>query len=69
MGRILVIPMRSKFVTDPDEVDPETFTFLLDPHAMARSKLWKSSIADILFERAGRFAMLNNMPPSTHEWK
>ena len=51
LARMLVVPMRSKFVTDPAMVDRDELTFLMDADMLERSAAWMPAVLDVLRER------------------
>jgi hypothetical protein len=68
--RIVVAPFRSKFVRDPSQVDPVTYTFLEDPTIEDKLPLWRSAILDMLVERFDRRREVILSPPaSTVDWR
>jgi phage/plasmid-associated DNA primase len=68
--RIVVAPFRSKFVRDPAQVDPLTYTFLEDPQIEDKLPLWRSAILDMLVERFdGRREVILSPPASTVDWR
>ena len=69
LARMLVVPMRSKFVTNPAEVDYEQLTFLADTGMLGRSAVWMPALMDMLRERSARWDVLNAPPPSMSKWK
>ena len=69
LQRFIVVPMRSKFVANPESVDHDSHTFLMDPDLIGRFSEWMSAFADILIEHSGMSKVLENLPPSMSEWK
>ena len=69
LARMLVVPFRSKFVTDPAQVDREQLTFLMDADMLKRAAAWRSAILDVLRERATMLDVLHAPPASMSEWK
>jgi hypothetical protein len=69
LARMLVVPMRSKFVTDRSQVNREELTFLMDADMLQRSAAWMPAILDVLRERIDMLAVLYNPPASMIEWK
>ena len=68
--RIVVAPFRSKFVRDPAQVDPDSYTFLEDSSLEDKLPQWRSSILDMLVERFdGRREVIRGPPASTVEWR
>ena len=78
IGRMLVAPMRAKFVEahllpekndeeDQDDVDNK-WTHQVDPTIIGRFPQWTSAFADILMERYGSRAF-EKIPSSMNEWK
>ena len=74
IGRMLVAPMRAKFVEthmlpDHDELsDDDKWTYQVDPTIIGRFPQWTSAFADILMEHYGTRAF-ERIPKSMNEWK
>ena len=72
MKRMLVVPMRSRFVTklDPEDAD-EPFVFEVDQGLHAKFPGWCSALADVLLEnRQAPILFENNMlPPDMLQWR
>lgn len=67
IGRMIVAPMRSKFV---DVVGEEPYTYLLDADLYKKFEFWRSSLADILMETEHQqLILLRNVPASMSEWR
>ncbi|AXN77267.1 ATPase [Heliothis virescens ascovirus 3i] len=71
MNRLLVCPMRSKFVTDIDRDDTATHTYVLDADITNKFKLWNSALMDLLRQYLQNTRGLLNVtiPSSMLEWK
>ena len=69
LARMLVVPMRSKFVTDHAQVDRDELTFLMDADMLERSAAWMPAVLDVLREHIDMLAVLHAPPPSMSEWK
>lgn len=67
VGRIIVAPMRSKFV---DEIGDEPYTYLLNSDLDDSFINWCSSIVDILLEpQHQQLILLRNVPASMSQWR
>jgi hypothetical protein len=68
MQRLLVAPMRSKFVPEPPTgPDAEEHTFRMDPELSSKFPLWRSALLDVLMERFNPRA-LERPPPGMRQW-
>ncbi|MEW5314896.1 MAG: hypothetical protein WDW38_006358 [Sanguina aurantia] len=67
MGRMVVAPMRSKFVADLGE-EPEPFTYRMDLVIETKFEAWLSALADVLMEYQDKSVLLN-VPASMSEWR
>ena len=68
IGRMLVAPMRAKFVEAGDGAAEEEWTYQVDPSISARFVEWTSALADVLVEHYGASAF-DKIPPEMREWR
>jgi phage/plasmid-associated DNA primase len=69
MQRLLVAPMRSKFVAAMPE-EPEEHTYLMDPDINYKFLLWRSALLDLLLEGfEGARHRIENPPESMLLWR
>lgn len=67
IGRMIVAPMRSKFV---DAVGEEPYTYLLDSDLDKKFDTWRSSLADVLMQpQHQQLILLRNVPATMSEWR
>ena len=67
-NRMLVAPMRSKFVIGAADVDDE-FVFEMDPEIHSKFDGWCSALADILLDHMSHPNTFNTLPVSMTEWR
>ncbi|PNH03854.1 putative helicase [Tetrabaena socialis] len=67
MDRIIVAPMRSKFVRLMGEDDGD-YTYEMDVDIVARLPTWRSALADVLLEHLDTNVLIT-LPPSMSEWR
>lgn len=68
MERLVVVPMRSKFVND--EEDPETFTFKRDADITDKFDLWRSALLNFFLKYINKKGLNEvKIPPSMRKWK
>ena len=65
--RMIVAPMRSKFVRELNDEDEEN-TFLMDLDIVTKFPMWRSALADVLLEH-GDLQVLLSVPASMREWR
>lgn len=68
MERMIVAPMRSKFVANAADYD-EPWTYEVDYDVKGKFPLWHSALADILVEHIGSPSVFQNLPEDMREWK
>lgn len=68
MERMIVAPMRSKFVENATEYG-EPWTFEVDYDIKNKFSLWRSALADILVNHFGSPSVFQNIPADMREWK
>ena len=66
MQRLLVAPMRSKFVPEMP-AEPEEYTYLMDKNVTHRFPLWRSALLDLLLEHFDPLA-LDKVPEGMRQW-
>jgi hypothetical protein len=78
MGRLIVVPMRSKFVSERAEESDyftvnDEFTYSLDPSMCRNYGAWCSSLADILIEHykseEETLRIIDSMPAEMRAWR
>ena len=69
LGRLLFVPMRSKFVAAPVVVDDEEWTFEMDPDIQKRFKAWLPALMDVLVDHYGAEGTFDRPPLSMVDWK
>lgn len=70
MARMIVAPMRAKFVDLQVSTDlQEPWTFRVDPDMGKKFPQWLSSAADILAEHFDAHNLLSDLPADMTEWK
>jgi hypothetical protein len=75
MERIIVVPMRSKFVggkaaeAEEAEEEDEPYTYPVLPGVTKRFPSWFSALADILVELYDPTELLTDIPASMKDWK
>ncbi|AJP61533.1 primase/helicase [Adoxophyes honmai entomopoxvirus 'L' virophage 2] len=70
MNRMIVCPMRSKFVNNEEEMDRESHTFIMDPNISDKFKLWKSALMDYFLEYYNKTGLVNvEIPKEMKDWK
>ncbi|PNH02996.1 hypothetical protein TSOC_010982 [Tetrabaena socialis] len=67
MDRIIVAPMRSKFVRLMGEDDGD-YTYEMDVDIVARFPTWRSALAHVLLEHLDTNVLIT-LPPSMSEWR
>ncbi len=68
LGRMVVVPMRSKFVETSTRDEP--YTFQMDREIRKKFPTWRSALADILLERYDPNALADgDIPASMREWR
>jgi hypothetical protein len=70
MGRFIVAPFRSKFVSNVSAETDEPWTFPVDPAITDKFHGWLSAFADILIDNYPRdIAIFDDLPQAMKEWK
>jgi hypothetical protein len=67
MQRLLVAPMRSKFVAEMP-AEPEEHTFLMDGDVSDRFPLWRSALLDLLLDHFDPKANFEKPPDGMQQW-
>jgi phage/plasmid-associated DNA primase len=69
MERMVIVPMRSKFVVSGSE-DPTTFTYSRDSHIGSKFILWRSALLKFFIQHARSDGLTGmSIPASMNEWK
>lgn len=70
VSRMIVAPMRSKFVDLGSNVGEEPHTFQLQPSMIENFTLWLPALADLLMEKMHQdHSLLRNIPAAMSEWR
>ena len=70
MNRMIVVPMRSKFVSDAQGLHDEEWTYLMDSTISSKFPEWLSALADILVESyTVDVGVFENLPAEMREWR
>ena len=70
VGRLLVAPMRSKFVaSNSPELLSQQYTYLADPNICERFELWRSALLDLLKEFYTQTLYDEDIPDEMKEWR
>lgn len=70
MERMIIVPMRSKFVNDQNELNDDTFTYMRDSSINDRFDLWRSSLLKFFLKYVRKNGIENTKIPTTmKEWK
>ena len=71
MSRLLIAPMRSKFVSGDPSTDPEDFEFPVSDTIKARFPFMMSALADILLDNFhdGSTSVFEHLPLAMREWQ
>jgi hypothetical protein len=70
MSRMLIAPMRAKFVPDTPSADPADYEFLVSSTIKSSFPAWRSALVDIFVEdfRGNRATAFDRLPPAMAEW-
>ncbi|PNH06468.1 putative helicase [Tetrabaena socialis] len=70
MGRMLVAPMRSKFVDSlRSEVNPNPYQFPMVANIQEKFPSWLPALADVFTEYFAPLELFNSVPPAMKEWR
>ena len=68
LERMIVAPMRAKFVAEVPAEAAEAHTFVLDPDVASKFTMWMPAMMDVLLERYAA-GVAPAVPPSMRNWR